>query len=450
VKDEHFARLARRARLAFAAVALLCLAAPPQPARAQSLSALDRDRARGMLDVIKNALKNNYYDPAYHGMDVEARFKAAKEKLDDARSLGQAFAIVAQALVDLNDSHTLFLPPPRAARVDYGWRVQMIGDRAYVVAVRPGSDAEAQGVREGDEVLSLDGFRPSRDNLWKMIYRYFTLAPAASVRMELRPPAKEPRTLDVKAKVTTLKRVLDFSGEGSMEDVITYMRERENAERYYRHRYFENLDGVMIWQMPGFDLSDEEVDRIMNRARKHKALVLDLRGNGGGYVSTLERLAGHFFDRDVKIADPKSRKERKAIVAKSRGADIFKKQLVVLIDSKSGSASELFARVVQLEKRGTVVGDRSSGAVMQSRLHPFQMGAGAVINYAVSITDADLVMADGKSLEHVGVTPDEVLLPAAEDLAAKRDPVLARAAALAGLNLTPEKAGALFPLEWQK
>ncbi|HYP53130.1 MAG TPA: S41 family peptidase, partial [Pyrinomonadaceae bacterium] len=399
MKDKNFARVGKRARRAFASVAaavLLSLGLAAAPARAQGLSALDRDRARGMLDVIKGALKSNYYDATFRGMDVEARFKAAKEKIDEARSLGQAFAIVAQALVDLNDSHTVFLPPPRAARVDYGWRMQIVGDRAFIVAVRPGSDAEAQGVKEGDEVLSLDGFRPNRDNLWKMTYRYFMLAPAAAVRMEVQPPGKEPRTLDVKAKVTQLKRVLDFRGEGSMEDIVTYMREQENAEHFYRHRYYEDLDGVMIWKMPGFDLDDEGVDRMMNRARKHKALVLDLRGNGGGYIRTLERLASHFFERDVKIADLKARKARKPITAKGRGADAYKGQLVVLVDSRSGSSAELFARLVQLEKRGRVIGDRSAGAVMQARLHPFEMGAGSVITYAVSITDADLIMGDGK------------------------------------------------------
>ena len=58
------------------------------------------------------------------------------------------------------------------------------------------------------------------------------------------------------------------------------------------------------------------------------------------------------------------------------------------------------------------------------------------IGYVLSITNADLVMKDAGSLERVGVTPDELLLPSQKDLAGKLDPVLQRAAALVGKQLT--------------
>jgi C-terminal processing protease CtpA/Prc len=98
-----------------------------------------------------------------------------------------------------------------------------------------------------------------------------------------------------------------------------------------------------------------------------------------------------------------------------------------------------------------VIGDQSAGAVMQAE--QFQNGLEGlegVIVYGASITNADLIMKDGKSLERAGVVPDEKLLITSEDLAAGRDPVLAKAVALAGGQLDPVAAGKLFPIEWKK
>jgi len=178
-------------------------------------------------------------------------------------------------------------------------------------------------------------------------------------------------------------------------------------------------------------------------------LILDLRRNRGGAVESLERLVGNLFDHDITIANMKLRKESKPMVANSRGDSGFKGRLIVLVDSDSASASEILARVVQLEKRGTVIGDRSSGKVMRSRLYSHQIGLDTVVFYGFSVTDADLVMSDGNSLEGPGVLPDEVLLPTAEDLRNQRDSVLSRAVAMAGGTLDPGEAGKLFPFRWK-
>src|SRR4030095_2497319 len=147
------------------------------------------------------------------------------------------------------------------------------------------------------------------------------------------------------------------------------------------------------------------------------------------------------------MAETKGRKESKPMKSKESRSH-YEGNLIVLVDSKSASASEIFARVIQLEKRGTVIGDRSAGAVMEARFFDHKLGIDTIIPYGVSVTDADLIMSDGKSLGKVRLCPDDVLLPSASDMTASRDPVLSRAAEKAGVKLDPEKAGTLFPIEW--
>lgn len=415
--------------------------------QAQSIGSSERDRARTMLQTMKQDIKKHYYDPNFHGMDLDARFKAAEEKIKTATSLGQLFGIIAQAMVDLNDSHTRFIPPPRTTSTEYGWQMQMVGDKCYAVAVKPGSDAEMKGLKEGDEIISVNGVGPNRNTLWKMLYFYYTLAPRESMRVVAQSPNSEPRELDIIAKVKQGKKTVDLT---SYDEYTKALREAQSESRIFADRYVENADGVLIWKMNEFDLSEADVDEMMNKVRNRKALILDLRGNGGGAIKTLLRLISHFFDKEVKVGDDQRRKETKPMLAKKRGEKPFTGQLVVLVDSGSGSSSEIFARVIQLEKRGTVVGDQTAGAVMTSLLHGHQLGVDIIVPYGASITDSNLVMTDGKSLEGTGVTPDELRLPTAADLAAKRDPVLSHAASLIGLKLDPEKAGKLFPILWRK
>ena len=153
------------------------------------------------------------------------------------------------------------------------------------------------------------------------------------------------------------------------------------------------------------------------------------------------------FDKEVKIADRAGRKGTKPEIAKA-SHNPFTGKLVVLVDSKSASAAELFARIVQLEKRGVVMGDQSAGAVMEARHYSEKLGTDTVIFFGASITDWDLIMADGKSLEHEGVTPDELVLPGPDALADGRDPVLSHAAEFLGVKVTAEEAGKAFPYEW--
>ena len=419
-----------------------------QPAPAQApFDNFQRDRARQMLHDLEEGLQHHYYDPKYHGIDMEARFKAADAQLQTVNNLGAALTTIAQTLDALKDSHTFFLPPSRNTHRQYGYIQQMIGDHCFITSVCPNRDA-SEKLAAGDEVVAWQGYTPTRQTLWTMSYVFNTLLSLPVMNLTVRSPDGATRKVEVTPKVVQERQLLDLTNDN---DYWKLVRDQENGDRENRQQLVNFADSLLIWKMPEFFMSDDEVDHLIKDARKYQTLILDLRGNPGGLVKTLERLVGGVMDHDVTIAQRVGRKsDLKPQLAKSRGANVFSGKLMVLVDSRSASAAELFARVVQLEHRGTVLGDHSSGSVMESRRYQFHQGTDTQFFYGASITDADLIMGDGKSLEHIGVIPDEVILPSAADLAASRDPVLARAATLAGVEIDPVKAAQLFPIEWRK
>ncbi len=355
-----------------------------KPAPAQSLGPYDRDSARAMLNMVRDDLKGNYYDQTFHGLNLEERFKDGEARIKTATTRDQLMIVVAQSLLELNDSHTFFVPPARAARIEYGWQLRMVKDECFVSAVKPQSDAEAKGLKPGDLVLSVDGAQPTRGIFWKMLYRYYALMPSRTVRMIVRSPGDSgPRQIEVLSKIQESPSVTNWG-----DLFIRYLSEEWDLNH---DRFFEVGNEMLIWKMPTFEVSKDHVDAIMGKARKFNTLVIDLRGNGGGYVDTLSRLVSHFFDKEIKIAD-----------------------------------------------------------LMTAKYYDHQSGVGRILYFGASVTIADMIMTDGKSLEHVGVVPDEMVLPTGADLAAGRDPVLARAAEIAGVKLMPEKAGSLFPVEWKR
>ena len=216
-----------------------------------------------------------------------------------------------------------------------------------------------------------------------------------------------------------------------------------------RAQSVEYGDKVTVIKVPEFNFTALEVESMLSKTHRHDNLILDLRGNPGGAVDALKYLVGGMFDKEIKIADRVGRKNLKPELAKPMHNPYLGK-LVVLVDARSASAAELFTRIIQLEKRGMVMGDKTEGAVMSARLYEERAGTDTVVFYGASITEWDLVMTDGKSLEHVGVTPDELLLPSPNAIANGRDPVLAHAVESLGVKMTSEEAGKAFPYDGRR
>ena len=432
-------RIRAGAALALAlAQALPVLAGP-------SLSRVERGRVTTMLRRVRTDVLARYYDPAFRGIPLAARFEAAERALEQAQSLSQAMTVVASVLDELGDAHTFFIPPPYATRTDYGWTFQAVGESCFVSAVRPKSDAEAKGVQPGDRLLAVDGLPLTPANQYAFRYLYYVLQPRTRVHLSVQSPGGQPRSLQIESRVRQRRLVVTLDDDGDLWDLI---RESESEARKLAHRYVDE-ERVFVWKMPAFDLDREDVYALLDKARKRPALVLDLRGNGGGAVKTLELLAGGLFGRPVTLCRFKSREGEEPCLGRLRPGKSFDGKLVVLVDRDSASSAEILARVVQLEKRGRVVGDRTNGLVMRARRLRYEMGGDTTVFYGLSVTDADVLTGQGERLEDVGVTPDEQVRPSADDLRAGRDPVLAAALTQLGLETTPAEAGRLFPVEWE-
>lgn len=428
----------------FTALALAGSITPVIAQKHTKYETLNNAQIERMLATAKSDILEHYYDPAMHGLDLVQRFEEARLKIASAASQNEAFLYLAGAVASLNDSHTRFIPPPAPYAVEYGWMAQAVGDSCcYVTHVRADSDAAGKGLHAGDQILSINGVKLTRENLSAVEYGY-RVFPQSGLRLEV-------HSHDGSRTILALSKVIPGQRYIRHNDLMAWLSLHADDEVKDRSSYHREGD-VFFWKLPDFLSPPEIIRDSLEKTRSYKALVLDLRGNPGGNEAAMSELVGGLFLQNVEIGFRRGRGTSESVIAKSRGPRAFQGRLVVLIDSRSCSSAEIFARVVQLEKRGIVVGDHSAGAAMVSRLflHTIAMSATTVTTYGVQVTEAGLTMSDGGTLEKVGVTPDEVILPTAEDIAAGRDPALARASSLAGVEMTAEQVGRVFPFEWPK
>ena len=409
------------------ALPAICLCLFVGQTSAQNASPKDVQKlGRSILKEIKNTLKKEYYDPDFHGIDLDQRFKTAEERIRTLQTYPQVYRAIAQVVIEFNDSHTNFFPPRMSKTVDYGFTWQMIGSRCYVTGVTPGSDAEHKGLKVGDVITGMGNYNPTRENLWLITYLWYRLDPQQRLKVFVELPNGLERELFIESRVIETK---DVVRAGVKSDQKPYRCEELNID-------------VMACKLYTFNVETAVIDEMMKPIRKHTKLILDLRGNSGGHVATELYLTGYFFDHNVEVAEEVRRRSKEVRIAKTHKDKAFKGDLIVLIDSKSMSASEVFARVAQLEKRARIIGDVSAGRVRTSIYFPLLASEGDV-PFGLSVTIADLLMTDGKSLEGVGVIPDEVVGPTAKGLAAGTDPVLSYAASILGAQLTADEAGKL-------
>ncbi|MBZ0249720.1 MAG: hypothetical protein K8F93_08695, partial [Burkholderiales bacterium] len=164
-------------------------------------------------------------------------------------------------------------------------------------------------------------------------------------------------------------------------------------------------------------------------------LVIDLRGNPGGSAVMVRNVAARLFEKERKVAFGRAltRTGKPVTIAfdwidllkieqELEGTGTYARPVAVLVNAASGSGSELFAAILQSQRRATIVGETTCGCLLAFLGYAPIPGGGKL-----AYSEVGFVFPDGRRIEGTGVVPDVEVPLVVGDLAADRDRALERA-----------------------
>jgi carboxyl-terminal processing protease len=170
--------------------------------------------------------------------------------------------------------------------------------------------------------------------------------------------------------------------------------------------FYSDYDGQRAGDA-NYRSTTRDVRRLIEelKAEKIDGLVMDLRGNGGGFLPEAQSLTGLFVDRGPVVQVQFANGQRE-VLDDPDGGVAYDGPLVVLIDRFSASASEIFAGAIQDYRRGVVVGQRSFGKGTVQNLVPLSRWSARPVNGQLTVTIGKFYRVTGESTQHRGVEPD--------------------------------------------
>ncbi len=385
------------------------------------------------FDYVWTTVRDKHFDPELGGVDWTAVRDELRPTLAAATSIDDVRATLEDLLSRLELSHFGIVPAEVYAdlegedgegvsrRATAGLDVRVVDGRALVTAVTPGLPAAAAGVEPGWEVVRVgeDDVAPRLARLGEEFadksWQSYILA--ASVLGRFRGPAGK--------TVTAVFR----DGENQEEELSFELVDDGAPQWWIGHlppvkvrAEAELVDGSIGYVSFNFFMDPLQVMPVFNGAMERfmdaDAVILDVRGNGGGIPEMAMGMIGWLVDERCHVGTLQLRAGELKLLAYPR-PETFPGPVVVLVDDFSGSAAELFAGGLQDLGRATVVGTTTAGAVLGSVFE--KLPNGDRFQYAA----INLTLArSGVSLEGRGVVPDVEAGPERQALLQGRDPAL--------------------------
>jgi carboxyl-terminal processing protease len=315
---------------------------------------------------------------------VQGVLQLVQERYIDSVPTGELYErAVAGLLEELDDPYTMYLTKDRVARIEerasaqyagVGLRVDLRDGWPTVTAPIQGSPAERSGMKAGDRIIEIDGKTAKG---WEVgeTTRALRGEPGSQVKVTVeRVGVAEPITHSLtRGEIyrRAISRALMMAGGAGYIDLNVF---NDSTQLELRHA----------------------VDSLLKEGMR--SLVLDLRGNPGGVMAQGVAVAELFLDPRQTIVTMRGRTSDMNRTYADTGQQLWAAlPLIVLIDGRSASASEIVAGALQDHDRAVLMGTPSFGKGSAQSLFPLPSGAG------VRLTTARWYTPSGRSIDKLGV-----------------------------------------------
>ncbi len=331
---------------------------------------------------------------------IEDRFYT-EEPLDPKQ---MTYGAIRGMVASLGDPHTVFLEPAQADLFKADLQGEFSGIGATVAMSEEGyvritktladSPAEKAGLRSGDLILEVDGHAVQGLDLFQAILLIRGEA-GTEVRVLVERMEDDPTEVTIRRAIITVPA----TEARMLEEGIGYLAIYECSAR-----------------------APAEVRDALRQllAKDVRALVLDLRGNPGGYLHVAKEIASEFLDGGLVLIERNIDGSETRHQASSGGLAV-QIPLVVLVDGGSASAAEIMAGAIQDRGRGSLVGEQTYGKGSVQINERLSDGS------ALQITIRRWYTPNDRQIQGQGLSPDIVVERSEEDLRAGLDPQLDRA-----------------------
>lgn len=319
--------------------------------------------------------------------------------LPDAQE--KVWGMIQGLAASLNDPYTVFLPPSEAKQFNddisgsfegVGMEIAIRDQILTVVSPLKGTPASLSGIKSADRIIEIDGVSTRNMGIDDAVSRIRGPQGTEVIFTIVREGASDVLTISVTRDVINIPTI-ETRKEGDVF-VIELLNFSAPSAELFRNALQEFIDA------------------------KTDKLIIDLRGNPGGFLDAAVDMASWFLPSGKVVVTEDYGDGREDTVHRSRGYNVFTDELkmVILVDRGSASASEILAGALRAHEKATLIGTRSFGKGSVQEL------VDITADTSLKITIAHWLLPDGSTISNEGIEPDIVVeLPVTDDAVAEEE-----------------------------